>query len=162
MAELDPDLTRSEAERLAKLGVEGAVHALMRPDFPNAPGWFNEGLASLYEQCTLSDDSITGLVNWRLPALQHAIAQHKLRPLRELMGDPHFYRDDLVGLNYAQARYLMLYLQAQGKLTEYYGAARDNHANDPTGRATLEQMIAPQTLDDFDAMWQRWVLSLGN
>ena len=140
--------------------VHELVHALMRPDFRNAPGWFNEGLASLYEQCTLSNDSITGLVNWRLPALQRAIAQHKLRPLRELIDDPHFYREDLVGLNYAQARYLMLYLQEQRKLGDYYRAARDNHGTDLTGRGTLEQMIAPQTLDEFDAAWQRWVLSL--
>ena len=30
--------------------VHELVHALIRPDFPNVPTWFNEGLASLYEQ----------------------------------------------------------------------------------------------------------------
>ena len=142
--------------------VHELVHALMRPDFPRAPAWFNEGLASLYEQCTLNGDGITGLLNWRLPALKRAIEQKKLRPLRELMDDPQFYRDDRVGLNYAQARYFMLYLQEHGKLQEYYRRTRDNHENDPMGRATFEQLIAPQSLEEFDATWQQWVLKLGS
>jgi hypothetical protein len=142
--------------------VHELVHALMRPDFPDSPDWFNEGLASLYEQCTLDGNTIAGQLNWRLPALKDAIEQKKLRPLRELMDDPHFYRNDLVGLNYAQARYLMLYLQEHGKLRDYYRQARGNHEHNSTGRATFEQIIAPHALDDFDAQWQQWVLSLGS
>jgi hypothetical protein len=140
--------------------VHELVHALMKPDFPGAPGWFNEGLASLYEQCTLNGDSITGLVNWRLPALQSAIRQDKLRPLRELIEDPKFYRDDLVGLNYAQARYLMMYLQETGKLRAFYTECRDHHDEDPTGLKSLEKAIGPQSLDAFEIDWRAWVLSL--
>src|SRR6185312_6966396 len=49
--------------------VHELTHALIVPDFPRVPSWFNEGFASLYEQCSLSGDSIKGLENWRLPAL---------------------------------------------------------------------------------------------
>src|SRR5205809_422641 len=47
--------------------VHELTHALIAPDFPNVPDWFNEGFASLYEQCSLGPDTITGHENWRLP-----------------------------------------------------------------------------------------------
>src|SRR5436190_4827580 len=69
--------------------VHELVHALIQPDFPKVPNWFNEGLASLYEQCAIGRDlrSITGLANWRLPALKQAVRKDTLRPLRELIED---------------------------------------------------------------------------
>lgn len=140
--------------------VHELAHALMRPDFPDAPGWFNEGLASLYEQCTLDGDRITGLKNWRLPALRKAIEEKTLRPLRELIEDPNFYSEQHVGLNYAQARYLMMYLQEKNQLQTYYRQFRDGHADDPSGLKTLEKLVAPLTVDEFDRAWRQWVLAL--
>lgn len=140
--------------------VHELTHALMAPDFPEAPGWFNEGLASLYEQCSLGPGTIEGHENWRLPALQKAIRANKLRPLRELIEDPHFYRSDLVGLNYAQARYLMFYLQEKQLLRAYYRQFREGAKDDPTGMGTLERLIAPQRLEEFEQQWKQWVLQL--
>lgn len=140
--------------------VHELVHALLRPDFPAAPAWFNEGLASLYEQCSLPGGKIHGLENWRLPALQDAIRKDKLRPLEALISDPRFYRADLVGANYAQARYLMFYLQEKGKLVEYYRAFRAAAGQDPTGVEALKKTIAPQTLEQFEKDWRAWVLTL--
>jgi hypothetical protein len=140
--------------------VHELVHALMKPDFPDVPSWFNEGMASLYEQCSLGGDSITGLKNWRLPALQKAIKDDRLRPLRELIEDPKFYRQDLVGLNYAQARYLMMYLQETGRLRKYYVSFREGHVGDPMGLKTLEKIVAPQGLEDFEKAWRAWVIAL--
>jgi hypothetical protein len=139
--------------------VHELTHALIAPDFPDVPGWFNEGLASLYEQCSLSG-TITGYVNWRLPGLQKAIRADTLRPLKELIEDSKFYRRDLVGLNYAQARYLMLYLQDKKMLPLYYRQFRDHAGEDPTGLKTLEKLVAPQSLDDFEKQWRAWVLQL--
>jgi hypothetical protein len=136
--------------------VHELTHALIAPDFPGVPSWFNEGLASLYEQSSIQGDRIEGLVNWRLPHLQKAIRAGKLRPFPELMADPHFYRNDLVGLNYAQARYLMLYLQEQHLLRSYYREFRDHAREDPTGVKSLEAVIAPQTLDAFEKEWRAW------
>ena len=140
--------------------VHELTHALIAPDFPAVPSWFNEGLASLYEQCSLSGDTITGLPNWRLPALQKAIRDGTLRPLKQLIEDPDFYRQDLVGINYAEARYLMYYLQQQKMLTGYYRRFRDNVEKDPTGLNSLESAIEPQTLDAFEKQWRDWVLGL--
>jgi hypothetical protein len=141
--------------------VHELTHALIKPDFPQVPSWFNEGLASLYEQCSLGGTpAIRGLVNWRLPGLQKAIKAGTLRPLEELMEDPRFYREDLVGVNYAQARYLMLYLQDKGQLVNYYTRFRDSVADDPTGLATLKKVIAPRELDVFEKDWRGWVMTL--
>jgi hypothetical protein len=141
--------------------VHELTHALIKPDFPEVPSWFNEGLASLYEQCSLgADDTIRGHENWRLAGLQKAIKAQKLRPLAELIEDPKFYREDLVGVNYAQARYLMFYLQEKGLLAGYYRAFRDGVKEDPTGLATLKRTIGPQTLEEFEKGWRAWVMTL--
>lgn len=140
--------------------VHELTHALIAPDFPSVPSWFNEGLASLYEQCSLGSDTITGHENWRLPALQSAIRAGTLRPLKDLIEDPKFYRSDLVGLNYAQARYLMFYLQEKDLLRGYYKQFRDHADADPTGLKTLQKLIEPQSLDAFEKQWRGWVLGL--
>jgi hypothetical protein len=142
--------------------VHELTHALMAADFPEVPSWFNEGLASLYEQCTLGNDSIQGLVNWRLPALQQAIRDNKLRPLKELIADPRFYRSDLAGLNYAEARYLMMYLQERHLLVDYYRQFRDHAAADPSGFKTLQKLIGPGGIEEFDREWRLWVMQLHN
>jgi len=139
--------------------VHELTHAMLKPDFPRVPSWFNEGLASLYEQCSLGE-GIRGHVNWRLPALQKAIRDGKLRSLKELIEDGDFYGERLVGLNYAQARYLMMYLQEKGLLTKYYAQFRDGAKDDPSGLATLRRVTAPQSLDDFEKAWRAWVLAL--
>jgi hypothetical protein len=138
--------------------VHEMVHALVAPDFPDLPDWFNEGLASLYEQCNIRGDTISGLVNWRLPALQKAVREKKLRPLRELMTADDFYRNQ-TGLNYAQARYLCQYLQHKRKLVAYYKAFRDGHKNDKWGVATLER-ITGRKLEALEEDYLKWVMTL--
>jgi hypothetical protein len=140
--------------------VHELTHALMAPDFPDVPDWFNEGLASLYEQCSLSGDEIKGHENWRLPALQEAIRKNRLRPLEEMIQDKRFYDEKHVGLNYAQARYLMFYLQEKGLLKDFYRHFRDHAKTDPTGLKTLKQVLQTEDLGTFDATWQKWVLTL--
>ncbi len=162
------DLAQQVADNLMVMNVSTGTgtlvheltHALIAPDFPKVPGWFNEGLASLYEQCSLGPDTITGHENWRLPALQRAIKADKLRSLEALINDPKFYRQDLVGLNYAQARYLMFYLQEKGLLKQYYTSFRDGSKDDPTGLETLKKLVAPRKLEDFEKEWRAWVLTL--
>ena len=140
--------------------VHELVHALIRPDFPDVPEWFNEGLGSLFEQCTLAEGDIRGLENWRLPALQRAIRAKKLRSLREMIEDDDFYGDTHVGLNYAQARYVLMYLQEQGKLDEYYKKLRADQADDKTGFMTLKAVVGPKSIEEFEREWRGWVLGL--
>jgi hypothetical protein len=140
--------------------VHELTHALIAPDFPTVPDWFNEGLASLYEQSTINGDTIRGLPNWRLPALQKAIEMKTLRTLSEMIEDKNFRAEQLVSINYAQARYLMFYLQEKGLLKRYYTEFRDHADKDPTGIESLKKTIGPQSLDDFEKDWRGWVMTL--
>jgi hypothetical protein len=62
--------------------VHEIVHPFIASNFPQCPAWFNEGLASLYEQCGDRGGRIWGYTNWRLEGLQTAIA-----PEEEESGD---------------------------------------------------------------------------
>jgi hypothetical protein len=142
--------------------VHELVHALIAPDFPAVPDWFNEGLGSLFEQCSIGRDhqTILGQVNWRLPALKAAIRKDELRSLREMIEDDNFYGAPHVGMNYAHARYLLMYLQEKGLLQGYYRRFRDGAAADPTGLRALEELVGPRSLEEFERQWRAWVLTL--
>lgn len=141
--------------------VHELTHALMDFDFPRAPHWFNEGLASLHEQCRIHDDEsgLEGLPNWRLPILVQAIRQDRLQPLAQWMAGDEF-RGHNVSLNYAQARYLCLYLQQRGRLAEFYRRFRATVANDPSGALTLRAVLSAESCEAIDAEFRRWVLEL--
>jgi hypothetical protein len=141
--------------------VHELTHALIDFDFPDVPDWFNEGLASLHEQCRFREDGsgIDGLENWRLPALQEAIRDGKLRSLESLiLGDD--FRGRRMGLNYAQARYFCLYLQRLDLLESYYEAFRDNQEKDPTGALAVRTVFPEKSWAELDRDFQAWVLEL--
>ena len=64
--------------------VHEIVHPFMESNFPQCPAWFNEGLASLYEQCDEREGKIERLPNWRLRGLQSAIRAGTTRDFRSL------------------------------------------------------------------------------
>jgi hypothetical protein len=141
--------------------VHELTHALVDFDFPGAPDWLNEGLASLHEACTISDErGIRGGTNWRLPGLQQAMREGRLPSLEQLVSQPDF-RGHSVGLNYAQARYFCLYLQEQGLLERFYDRFR--HARDPEQPQARQVQLAlgGANWPDLDARFRDWVLSLG-
>jgi hypothetical protein len=140
--------------------VHEMTHALMRPDFPDVPTWLDEGLASLHEQCQVREDTIIGLENWRLPALQEAIRDDKLVPLDTLVGMREAkFRGEGVGLHYAEARYLVMYLQHKGLLRRFYRAFRDGRDDDPAGAKTLAAVTC-RPLETLQREWVRWVQRL--
>lgn len=141
--------------------VHELTHALIDFDFPDVPDWFNEGLASLHEQCRFREDAsgIDGLENWRLPALQAAIRAKKLRSLESLIHDDDF-RGKRMGVNYAQARYFCLYMQRLGLLERYYEQFRDHHGDDPLGSLAVKAVFPDQSWAELDESYQAWVLSL--
>lgn len=141
--------------------VHEIVHPLMAANFLGCPAWFNEGLGSLYEQCSERDGTIVGLTNWRLAGLQKAIRGKKLGSFQRLctMSDREFYRDDQ-GTNYAQARYLCYYLQEQGVLKTFYRRFVANHEKDRTGYRVLQGVLQSDDMADFQKTWEAFVLKL--
>jgi hypothetical protein len=143
--------------------VHELTHALVDFDFPQIPDWFNEGLASLHEQCRFREDengaSIEGLENWRLPGLQKAIRGGQLSSLEALFTADNF-RGRRQGLNYAQARYFCLYLERQGLLANFYHRFRDGYSTDRRGTQALAAVVPDFSWQDFDQKFQDWVLTL--
>ncbi len=141
--------------------VHEIVHPFMAANFPACPSWFNEGLASLYEQCGDNNGHIHGYTNWRLTGLQEAIGKDRLPSFEELCGTTtrEFY-DDGKGTNYAQARYLCYYLQERGLLVKYYHAFRKNAVKVPTGYDTLQTLLGEQDMQAFQDRWEEYVLKL--
>ncbi len=143
--------------------VHELTHALADFDFPRIPDWFNEGLASLHEQCRFREDQdgpwIEGLENWRLPGLQKAIRGARLRTLQSLVESQDF-RGKQEGLNYAHARYFCLFMQRREVLEDFYRTFRDHHADDPQGSATVRKMFPTLSWDELDADFREWALTL--
>lgn len=145
--------------------VHEIVHAFMEANFSNCPPWFNEGLASLYEQCEERNGTIWGLTNWRLPGLQDTIRSGHLPSFKALtaMNSNEFYSGndrDHYSDNYAQSRYLLFYLQEKGILRQYYKAFTAHDSSDPTGYGTLQQALGEKDMSDFQRRWETYVLKL--
>ncbi len=143
--------------------VHELTHALVDFDFPTVPAWFNEGLASLHEQCRFRDDGsgpwIEGLPNWRLPGLQQAIRAGRLRSLKSLIGDDDF-RGRSEGMNYAQARYFCLYLQERGLLKEFYQTLRRGAAQDRLGLEAIGRVLPDFSWQKLDREFQEWAVGI--
>lgn len=140
------------------------VHPIVESDFPQAPEWVNEGIASLFEALSMpAAGQIHGVKNWRHPRLLRALGSAKERTEASLptlfgMSDATFRNDD-EDLHYASARYLCQWLDQQGKLWPFYQRYRDNYAIDPTGAASF-QAITGKTPAEANDAWMRWVKRL--
>ena len=138
--------------------VHELTHALIVYDFPDVPRWFNEGLASLHEQCYVHPDRIVGKVNWRLPGLQTAVREKRLRPLATMLRADDFY-GPLQGLNYAHSRYLFLYMQEKGRLRRFYHAFHARAGESDAAVKTIEEVFG-RKIDQVDAEYVKWVKGL--
>jgi hypothetical protein len=141
--------------------VHEIVHPFMAANFPACPSWFNEGLASLYEQSGEENGQIRGNINWRLTGLQQTIRAGRLPSFETLCGtttDEFYYHGE--GANYGQARYLCLYLQEHGLLKKFYDNFRANAKHDATGYKTLQAVLGEKDMADFQKRWEAWALSL--
>ena len=158
---------RTDRRIVANIGTgEGTLahelaHALAHFDYPDMPEWFDEGLASIYEEADFSDDGLhlTGLSNWRLNHLLNAMQNRRLQTL-EAMITARDIRSDSQAVDYAHARYFCLYLQERGLLSSVYRKLRANAANDPSGLRTLCNIFDTPTLDPIDRDFREWVISL--
>jgi hypothetical protein len=139
------------------------VHPIVRNDFPGVPQWFNEGLASLFEQPVLPRrGEIHGAKNWRLPRLLAALASKTERTATRLdalfgMTDVDFERDE--DLHMAMARYACQWLDEQGKLWTFYRAWRDAGSSDESGAKAFVQAVG-MTPEQANEPWVRWVRGL--
>ena len=137
------------------------THALGHVDFPNMPEWFDEGLASLYEEADFSADGLQlrGQSNWRLNHLLNAMQNRRLGTLESLISSREI-REEQQAVEYAHARYFCLYLQERDLLPFFYRKFRSRAASDPSGLRTLCELLGTENLDPVDRDFRQWVIAL--
>ncbi|QDV50437.1 hypothetical protein Enr17x_24770 [Gimesia fumaroli] len=136
------------------------THALAQIDYPDMPEWFDEGLASLHEQCEFSDEGnqLVGISNWRVQILLSALDRNQLPDLKSMVQQIRI-NTDREALTYAYARYFCLYLQQKRLLSPFYRKLRTNREFDETGQRTLQQLLNVHDLSEVDADFQQWLTS---
>lgn len=140
------------------------VHPLVEADFPGAPTWINEGIASVFEQPIIPrPGEIHGGKNWRHPRIKKALSSAAERDEARLdrlfgMRDEHF-RGKKEDLHYAQARYVCQWLDERGKLWPFFQRWRDTRDVDPTGEKAFREVVG-MTPEEAHAAWAKWTLSL--
>jgi hypothetical protein len=148
------------------------VHPIVETDFPDAPTWIDEGIASLFEAPLLVGSGeraeIHGAKYWRWPRLVAALngrarnsaiaaSDKDEARLDALFGMKNArFRGESESLHYASARYVCQWLDARGQLWPFYRAWRDGVASDPTG-AKAFLAVTGKTPRDANAEWTRWV-----
>ncbi len=140
------------------------VHPLVATDFPDAPTWINEGIASLFEAPMIPKrGEIHGGKNWRHPRLLRGLSSASERAEARLdryftMPDEQF-REHHEDLHYAGARYVCQWLDQQNKLWPFYQAWRDGYDDDKTGEKAFAKVMGRAPAEVHDA-WERWVRAL--
>lgn len=161
-----PDLRRIVMN--AGLGLGTLTHELVHPiidsDFPQAPTWINEGIASLYEAPVIPrPGEIHGRKNWRYPRLMTALGNPEQRaqvtiPHLFSLSDAEF-RGEEEDLNYALARYVCQWLDEQDKLWPFYRGWRDGFASDRSGEKAFVTATG-MTPKDATPKFLRWLRAL--
>jgi hypothetical protein len=140
------------------------VHPIVAADFPDAPDWIDEGIASLYECFHFPRRGhIRGTKNWRHPRLLRALTSRRERELGRLprlfgMSDATF-RGEHEDLHYAMARYVCQWLDARGMLWPFYRKWREEYHQDPTGRQAFIEVVGVSP-EEAHGRWARWVRRL--
>lgn len=140
------------------------IHPLVEADFPAAPDWINEGIASLFEHFYFSAPAeIHGAKNWRHARLARALRSDQERTDANLstlfsLSDEQF-RGDKEDLNYAAARYLCLWLDENEDLWPFYQRWRDHFADDRSGEESFRAVVGKRPAE-ANAEWAAWVLRL--
>jgi hypothetical protein len=140
------------------------VHPIVESDFPGAPDWIDEGIASLYEAFTFPKaGEIRGRKNFRHPNLLAALRSdpEQSRPnLPALFAkSDDVFRGPDESLNYATARYFCQWMDSQRRLWPFYRAWRDDFANDPSGVKAFARVMG-KSPSEANAAWVAWVTAL--
>lgn len=138
------------------------VHALHHADAAAArqrhPTWIREGLATLFESARITPSGLEPQLDTRLWFLQRAIREEKAVPLAKLLATKHASFMAAADVCYAQSRYLMYYLHAEGRLPRFYKAYKAAFAKDHSGAKALETVLNAK-LDAIEDRWRQWVLA---
>jgi len=121
------------------------------------PLWIQEGLASVYEDYEIDDDStVRFLRNDRSEQVQTLAANEWLMTWAELVGlQPAAMRKEAFRV-YPQLRSVMRFIADEGHLESWYRLYVEGFDTDPTGVKAMELAFG-QPIEDVEAAWHRWL-----
>ncbi len=137
-------------------------HALMEADFPAAPDWLSEGLASLHEQL---GPGFKPLDNYRLYYLKASLKYNgRLIPLERLLTTPFskLGSPEEVKLFAAHSRYLSLYLwekknPEKNLLADVYEGIRSLPEITFETQAQVLSRHLGMLMDEIERDWEEWL-----
>ncbi|MDZ7344735.1 MAG: hypothetical protein ONA90_09525 [candidate division KSB1 bacterium] len=142
-------------------------HLMARSTFGDIPPWLDEGMAALYEVSLIDGERALGVNNWRgrvLDQLWHVrpsienLVQMDWQTFDKIENE---YQAEKQAVNHATARYLMQYLQDQGKLAEVFNAMRlrqpEDYQTTPEADAiVILENILQKPIAKIDADFASW------
>lgn len=135
-------------------------HLMVRNNFGDVPPWIDEGMAALYEVTQNRNGKVMGAPNWRgrvlrdLSGLQPRIEELAKMNWITFSGGDEDYSTARQAAIHAKARYLMLYLQDQGKLRDVYRAFQSREIG-ADSLATLQSALG-KNLGSVESDFRIW------
>jgi hypothetical protein len=120
------------------------IHALIHADFPAAPDWLNEGLASLYERTQWRSGRLKALPNWRLERMREESVP-SLSRLGQMVGRIGLHSSEI-----GDIRLFLLFLDEGEHLDRLYDMAKRD-----ASAFSLDQAIRELRLQEDD--WRSFV-----
>jgi hypothetical protein len=147
----------------AQEGMGPLAHEVVHPhvdvDFPGAPPWIDEGLASLFEASEDDEDGTRiGIHNGRIQtAKEAALSDEPLLPTLFSLTSDEFYAAPY-DVKYAVARYFWMYLQDTGELVLVYRALRK--AGPDADHVRVVEDTLGENIEEIEDDFRGWVLDL--
>ncbi len=125
--------------------------------------WFSEGVATCFENSMLPEGNRKNIVpihNWRMDlAIKQMETDNKYYVhWREFFNMPRnkFLGTQNIQYHYAQARYIVYWLNELGKLKEFYDSYNSTYKKDKTGIKAFEKVFG-QNLSKIEEQWKTWM-----
>lgn len=138
------------------------VHALMESDFPAAPPWLSEGIASMNEEYGKIGGVDGPLDNYRLFYILDVYKRADcFIPIERLINlSPKDFNNSSIAMLYsAFSRYFCIYLWERGMLSKIYKEIRDCPDKTTASQISIIEKNMKSTMLKIQTDWEKWVLN---
>lgn len=137
------------------------THALVRMEYPQAPIWINEGLATMFGHCKVEGGQLQYMFGEGLARLKQGLRGGGVLPLARLFESTS---KDFMGGGHLQyydaAELLCRYLHSRDLLVQVYIEMRDGRGKGVNGSETVAR-VAGRTPEELEKDWHQWLKEQG-
>jgi hypothetical protein len=134
------------------------VHALMDNEFPGAPAWLSEGMASMHEE--MDNTTFEPKNNYRLYYIDEYTKRFQcsfgIEKLLAIEAES-FNKDPGSMLYSAFARYFSMYLHEKGVLEKVYKAFRAHPDLTITAQKEILEKVTQQSIEVLQSGWEMYI-----